>query len=69
MRWRFRRLTILFLRLLSSRAKQFLETNGLEDGGHMAAAMALMESPAIIFAISMANLYRTQEGRQEHQGF
>ena len=50
-------------------ATQFLETNGLEYGGHMAAAMALMESPAIIFAILMANLYRTQEERQEHQGF
>ena len=50
-------------------ATQFLETNGLEYGGHMAAAMALMESPAIIFAILMANLYRTQEARQEHQGF
>ena len=50
-------------------ATQFLETNGLEYGGHMAAAMALMESPAILFAILMANLYRTQEERQEHQGF
>ena len=34
----------------------------------MAAAMALMESPAIIFAILMANLYRSQEARQEHAG-
>jgi hypothetical protein len=50
-------------------ATQFLETNGLEYGGHMAAAMALMESPAILFAIVMANLYRTQEERREHQGF
>ncbi len=50
-------------------ATQFLETNGLEYGGHMAAAMALMESPAIIFAILIANLYRTQEARQQHQGF
>ena len=49
-------------------ATQFLETNGLEYGGHMAAAMALMESPAIIFAILMANLYRSQEARQEHAG-
>ena len=29
----------------------------------------LTESPAIIFAILMANLYRTPEERQEHQGF
>ena len=28
-----------------------------------------MESPAIIFAILMVNLYRTPEERQEHQGF
>ena len=42
-------------------ATQFLETNGLEYGGHMAAAMALMESPAIIFAILMANLYRSRK--------
>ena len=35
----------------------------------MAAAMALMESPAILFAVLMANLYRTQEERQEHQSF
>jgi len=48
---------------------QFLETNGLAYGDHMAAAMALMESPAVIFAILMANLYRSQETRQEHQGF
>ena len=49
-------------------ATQFLETNGLEYGGHMAAAMALMESPAIIFAILMANLYRSHEARKEHEG-
>ena len=47
-------------------ATQFLEINGLEYGGHMAAAMALMESPDIIFAILMANLYRTQGTRQAH---
>ena len=35
----------------------------------MAATMALMESPAILFAGLMANLYRTQEERQEQQGF
>ena len=29
----------------------------------------LTELPAIIFAILMANLYRTPEERQEHQGF
>lgn len=49
-------------------ATQFLETQGASYGGHMAAAMALMESPAIIFAILMANVYRAQEARQQHQG-
>ncbi|MFZ9391610.1 MAG: sodium-dependent bicarbonate transport family permease [Burkholderiaceae bacterium] len=39
-------------------ATQFLEKQGLEYGGHMAAAMALMESPAIIFAVLMANVLR-----------
>lgn len=49
-------------------ATQFLETQGSDYGGHMAAAMALMESPAIIFAILMANLYRSQESRAAHSG-
>lgn len=39
-------------------AVQFLDTNGLEYGGHMAAAMALMESPAIILAVLLANWTR-----------
>ena len=36
-------------------AVQYLETRGLPYGGHMAAAMALMESPAIILAVLFAN--------------
>ncbi|NBW67280.1 MAG: sodium-dependent bicarbonate transport family permease [Betaproteobacteria bacterium] len=39
-------------------ATQSLEQNGIAFGGHMAAAMALMESPAIIFAILLANKAR-----------
>ncbi len=39
-------------------ATQFLEKQGIDYGGHMAAAMALMESPAIIFAVLMANTIR-----------
>lgn len=39
-------------------ATQFLEKQGFDYGGHMAAAMALMESPAIIFAVLMANVLR-----------
>jgi hypothetical protein len=41
-------------------AMNHLETQGLSYGGHMAAAMALMESPAIIFAVVMANRLRSQ---------
>jgi hypothetical protein len=39
-------------------AMNHLENHGLNYGGHMAAAMALMESPAIIFAVLMANRLR-----------
>ncbi len=41
-------------------AIQYLETRGLPYGGHMAAAMALMESPAIILAVIFANTLRQQ---------
>ena len=37
---------------------QVLDQNGISSGGHMAAAMALMESPAIIIAILLANHIR-----------
>ena len=36
-------------------AVQYLENQGVAYGGHMAAAMALMESPAIIIAVVLAN--------------
>ncbi|MDG9783914.1 sodium-dependent bicarbonate transport family permease [Metapseudomonas otitidis] len=39
-------------------AIQYLENQGLPYGGHMAAAMALMESPAIIIAVVLANSLR-----------
>jgi hypothetical protein len=42
-------------------ASQSLDQAGIHYGGHMAAAMALMESPAIIFAIIMANKIRARE--------
>jgi len=42
-------------------ASQSLDQAGIHYGGHMAAAMALMESPAIIFAIIMANRIRAKE--------
>ena len=39
---------------------QYLENQGIAYGGHMAAAMALMESPAIVMAVLMANRLRQQ---------
>jgi len=39
---------------------QVLDQGGISYGGHMAAAMALMESPAIIIAIVLANRIRQQ---------
>jgi uncharacterized protein len=41
-------------------ASQVLDQRGISYGGHMAAAMALMESPAIIIAINLANRIRQQ---------
>jgi uncharacterized protein len=43
---------------------QYLDNHGIAYGGHMAAAMALMESPAIIMAVVLANLVRKQEKAQ-----
>jgi hypothetical protein len=42
-------------------ATQYLEQRGLPFGGHMAAAMALMESPAIVMAVVLANRVRRRE--------
>ncbi|HRK36919.1 MAG TPA: sodium-dependent bicarbonate transport family permease [Burkholderiaceae bacterium] len=42
-------------------AVQHLETHDIAFGGHMAAAMALMESPAIIMAVLMANMLRQRQ--------
>jgi hypothetical protein len=39
-------------------AVQVLDTRDLSYGGHMAAAMALMESPAIVMAVVLANRVR-----------
>ena len=39
-------------------AVQYLENQNITYGGHMAAAMALMESPAIIMAVILANTLR-----------
>lgn len=42
-------------------ATQYLDQFDISYGGHMAAAMALMESPAIILAIILANKARTAQ--------
>jgi hypothetical protein len=42
-------------------AVQTLENQGVPYGGHMAAAMALMESPAIILAVMLANSLRQKQ--------
>lgn len=41
-------------------AVQYMESQGLPFGGHMSAAMALMESPAIILAVVWANVLRSR---------
>ena len=42
-------------------ASQFLDLNQISYGGHMAAAMALMESPAIILAVFLANAAKSNK--------
>jgi hypothetical protein len=44
-------------------ATQYLDQFKIEYGGHMAAAMALMESPAIILAIILANKARAAQSK------
>lgn len=39
-------------------ATQYLDQQGIAYGGHMAAALALMESPAIVMAVFLANAAR-----------
>ena len=43
-------------------ATSHLERLSIGYGGHMAAAMALMESPAIVMAVVLANMARRREG-------
>ncbi len=59
-------------------AVQYLDSHGIPYGGHMAAALALMESPAIIFAVLVANWVRARAhpgqqamslGRVLHESF
>ncbi len=39
-------------------AMQYLDGKGMAPGGHMAVAMVLMESPAVIVAVTLANMLR-----------
>jgi len=41
-------------------ASTFVEQQGIEAGGYMAVALVLMESPAIIMAVLLANLVRSK---------
>ena len=45
-------------------ATQYLDQFNIPYGGHMAAAMALMESPAIILAIVLANKARAHQSQK-----
>ena len=42
-------------------AVQYLDNHGVPYGGHMAAAMALMESPAILMAVVLSNMVRQRQ--------
>lgn len=48
-------------------AVQFLDNHEIAYGGHMAAAMALMESPAIILAVVFANMLRKKQLLENNQ--
>jgi hypothetical protein len=49
-------------------ATQYLESQQIAYGGYMAAAMALMESPAIILAVLLANALRQKQAAVTTQG-
>ncbi|MBK8286784.1 MAG: sodium-dependent bicarbonate transport family permease [Ahniella sp.] len=44
-------------------AMQYLETHDMAPGGHMAVALVIMESPAILMAVLLANMLRQQQAR------
>jgi hypothetical protein len=48
-------------------AMQYVESQQIAVGGHMAVAMVLMESPAIIVAVVLANLLRSQHASGTQQ--
>jgi len=46
-------------------AMQYLESLQLSFGGHMVVAMVVMESPAIVMAVLLANMLRHQQAQQQ----
>lgn len=48
-------------------AISFLESRGVDYGGHMVAAMALMESPAIIVGVLLARFYASNVSDKENK--
>ncbi len=44
-------------------AMQYLETHNMAPGGHMAVALVIMESPAILMAVLLANMLRQRQAR------
>ena len=49
-------------------ATSFLKDLGVAYGGHMVAAMALMESPAIIVGVLLINIYRPDKSENSSYG-
>lgn len=49
-------------------AVAFLDSLGIPYGGHMVAALALMESPSIIVGLWLAHTYAPQDADKQYQG-
>ena len=47
---------------------QYLDTHAIHFGGHRAAAMSLMESPAIVLAVVLANHVRQKATASASRG-
>lgn len=45
-------------------AGQFLDNHGIEHGGYMAVALAIMEAPAVIMAVALAAMTRARLAKQ-----
>jgi hypothetical protein len=49
-------------------ASSFLEASGIKYGGHMVAAMAMMEAPAIIIGVMLMRRYEKEAGSNKGMG-